>query len=97
MTVFENSRVLDLDDVEALALGAWILGTGGGGDPYHKLLNMRQLYKAGHTVTLIDPMDLADAAVVAVLSNMGAPLVGQERLADPHFAVKPVRAMEAHL
>ncbi|MGI9424796.1 MAG: DUF917 domain-containing protein [Hyphomicrobiaceae bacterium] len=95
--MFENSRVLELDDIEALALGAWILGTGGGGDPYHKLLNMRQLYKTGHSVTLIDPMDLADDAVVAVLSNMGAPLVGQERLADPHFAVKPVRAMEAHL
>ena len=33
---------------------------------------------------------------VAVVSGMGAPLVGQERLADPHFAVKPVRMMEEY-
>ncbi|HST95510.1 MAG TPA: DUF917 family protein, partial [Microvirga sp.] len=26
--------VLSLDDIEALAVGAWILGTGGGGSPY---------------------------------------------------------------
>ena len=38
------SVTLQISDIEALALGAWILGTGGGGDPYHKLLNMRELY-----------------------------------------------------
>ena len=90
-------RDLDIDDIEALAIGAWILGTGGGGDPYHKLLNMRQLYRQGHAITLIDPMSLADDALVAVLSNMGAPLVGQERLADPAFAVKPLRSMERYI
>ena len=93
----QTHRILSSDDIEALAKGAWILGTGGGGDPYQKLLNMRQLYAAGHQVTLIDPMALADDALVAVLSNMGAPLVGQERLADPEFAVKPLRMMEEYL
>lgn len=88
---------LSLDDIEALAKGTWILSTGGGGDPYHKLLNMRQLYSAGHSVKLIDPMSLSDGAMVAVLSNMGAPLVGQERLADPQMALKPLRTMESFL
>ena len=92
-----NSRTLEISDIEALALGAWILGTGGGGDPYHKLLNMRELYKNGHSVVLIDPMSLDDDAVVGVLSNMGAPLVGQERLADPNFAIKPVKMMERYI
>ncbi|WP_299843844.1 DUF917 domain-containing protein [uncultured Jannaschia sp.] len=93
----QTLRTLSADDIEALAVGAWILGTGGGGDPYHKLLNMRQLYEAGHEVTLVDPMSLNDDSLVAVLSNMGAPLVGQERLADPEFATKPLRMMEEHL
>jgi len=31
------------DDVESLAVGAWILGTGGGGSPYLGLLDMRRL------------------------------------------------------
>lgn len=85
------------EDLESLALGAWILGTGGGGDPYHRLLNMRVLYGEGARVKLIDPMSLSEDAMVAVVSNMGAPLVGQERLADPAFAMKPLRAMETYL
>jgi len=93
----QSQRALTAEDIESLALGAWILGTGGGGDPYQNLLNMRLLYEAGRQVTLVDPLTLADDAVIAVLSNMGAPLVGQERLADPEFALKPVRMMEEHL
>jgi uncharacterized protein len=75
-------RELTLDDIEALAVGAWILGTGGGGSPYLGLLNMRRLYAEGHRVALMSPLDLADEDWVAVVSNMGAPLIGQERLAD---------------
>ena len=48
------------DDIEALAVGAWILGTGGGGSPYHGLLNMRRLYAEGRRVSLIDPDELGD-------------------------------------
>ncbi|MEP4196467.1 MAG: DUF917 domain-containing protein [Aliishimia sp.] len=90
-------RVLEASDIEALAVGAWILGTGGGGDPYHNLLNLRRLYADGHKVTLVDPMALADDARVAVVSSMGAPIVGQERLTDPEFSTRPVRMMEQYL
>ena len=76
------TREITLDDIESLAVGAWILGTGGGGSPYLGLLNMRRLYAEGHRVTLMSPLDMADDDRVAVVSNMGAPLVGQERLAD---------------
>ena len=41
-------RDITLDDIESLAVGAWVLGTGGGGSPYLGLLNMRALYKEGH-------------------------------------------------
>ena len=91
-----GTRVVSAEEMEALAVGAWILGTGGGGDPYQKLLNMRQLYKKGYRASLLDPMYLNEDDRVAVVSGMGAPLVGQERLADPHFAVKPVRMMEEY-
>ena len=77
-----ETQELTLDDIESLAVGAWILGTGGGGSPYLGLLNMRRLYEKGHRVTLMSPLDLDDDDWVAVVSNMGAPLVGQERLAD---------------
>jgi DUF917 family protein len=90
-------RPITLDDIESLAIGAWILGTGGGGSPYLGLLNMRKLYAEGHRVALMDPMALADDDLVAVVSNMGAPLVGQERLTDSRTMAKAVRMMEAHI
>src|SRR6516165_6247394 len=57
-------RELTLDDIEALAVGAWILGTGGGGSPYLGLL------------------------------NMGAPLIGQERLADSRNIARAVEIQQ---
>jgi uncharacterized protein len=83
-------RELTLDDIEGLAVGAWILGTGGGGSPYLGLLNMRRLYAEGHRVALMSPLDLADEDWVAVVSNMGAPLIGQERLADSRNIARAV-------
>src|SRR6267154_5503843 len=90
-------REVALDDIEALAVGAWILGTGGGGSPYLGLLNMRRLYAEGHRVSLISPLDLADEDRVAVVSNMGAPLVGQERLADSRNIARAVEIQEGLL
>src|SRR5207247_8745278 len=75
---------------------AWSLGTGRGGIPYLALLSMRRLYRAGTVVRLMDPMDLADDALVAIVSNMGAPLVGQERLTDPRTIERAVRMMEEY-
>src|SRR5437762_11315653 len=88
---------VSIDDIESLALGAWILGTGGGGNPYQGLLNMRQLYREGRRVALLDPAELADDDLVAVVSQMGAPLVMQERLTDPATIASAVRMMEEYL
>jgi uncharacterized protein len=90
-------RELGLEDIEALAIGAWVLGTGGGGSPYLGLLNMRRLYAEGHRVSLLDPEQLADDDMVAVVSNMGAPLVGQERLTDSANIARAVTLMEEYI
>ncbi len=90
------TRALELDDIESLAVGAWILGTGGGGSPYLGLLNMRRLYEQGHRVALMSPLDLDDEDWVAVVSNMGAPLVGQERLADSRNIARAVAMQQEY-
>ena len=92
-----SSRDLSIDDIESLALGAWILGTGGGGNPYLPLLNMRALYKAGHRIQLMEAADLDDDDWVGTVANMGAPLVGQERLIDSLTLARAVSAMESHI
>jgi len=90
-------REIERDELEPLATGAWILGAGGGGSPYLSYLNARSLYQEGKRVNLMDPRSLDDDDLVAVVSNMGAPLVGQERLSDPAFSAKPLRMMEDYL
>ena len=87
-------RDLTGDDIESLAVGAWILGTGGGGSPYLGLLNMRRLYAEGKRVQLMKPEALDDEDAVAVVSNQGAPLVGQERLTDSRNIARAVALME---
>lgn len=91
-----ETRDITLDDIESLAVGAWILGTGGGGSSYHGLLNMRALYAEGLKVRLMQPDQLADDDWVAAVSNMGAPLVGQERLTDSRTIARAVSLMEDH-
>jgi hypothetical protein len=90
-------RDITADDLESLAVGAWILGTGGGGNPYLSLLNMRQLYRDGHRVQLMPASDLADDDPVAVVAGVGAPLVGLERLTDSRTIARAVEVMEEHI
>ena len=58
---------------------------------------MRQLYRQGVVCQLMDASELADDDLVAVVSNMGAPLVGQERLTDPKTMALAVTMMEEYL
>ena len=90
-------KQLSAEDIEHLAVGAWILGTGGGGSPYHALLNLRRLYADGARVDLIDIDELDDDDAIAVVSVMGAPLVILERLVDSKLIARAVSAMEEHL
>ena len=85
---------VDAEDVVALAAGAWILGTGGGGSPHLAQLNLERDLADGSTCRVVGADELADDAVVAVVSVMGSPLVGQERLVDPDHLVRAVRVME---
>ncbi len=90
-------RELGPEEIEDLAVGAWILGAGGGGNPAHSLLNLRLAGARGFRPRLIPASALDDDDLVAVVSTMGAPLVGEERLPDPKLAARPVRALEERL
>jgi DUF917 family protein len=82
------------DDLNSLALGAGILGTGGGTHPYLELLNIEKLYRDGQSVALLPPDALADDDLVAEVGFMGAPLVTKERLPDPAQVLKAFRTMQ---
>ncbi len=91
------TRNFEADEIDPLSIGAWILGTGGGGSPYLSQLNLKRLMKEGRKITVIGAEELADDDMVAVVSKMGAPLVGQERLVDSSHLAHAVLAMEDYL
>ncbi|WP_313696042.1 DUF917 domain-containing protein [Halorarum halobium] len=67
-------------DVEDVALGATVLGTGGGGDPNVGKLVAKQAIREHGTVELIDPAELDDDALVIPTAQMGAPTVAVEKV-----------------
>ncbi|MDO4547989.1 MAG: DUF917 domain-containing protein [Clostridia bacterium] len=68
-------RKIGLKEIEDIALGAALLGAGGGGDPYiGKLVAIGAIREKGE-VTLIDPEEVPDDALVVPIAMMGAPTV----------------------
>ena len=50
---------VDVDALESIAIGAGILGTGGGGNPYIGKLRARRLLEQGFRVVVVDPTEVA--------------------------------------
>jgi len=74
------TRSLTADDLVALARGAAVLGTGGGGDPYiGRLIAERAIRRYG-PVPLVSLHQLPDDAVVMPVAMMGAPTVMVEKM-----------------
>ena len=89
-------RRLTLDQVDDLALGATLLGTGGGGDPYVGRLMLRQAITKHGPVTLVDPDELPDDGLVMTVAVVGAPTVLLEKIPAGEF-VGAIKALSSYL
>lgn len=87
---------LDEADIDRIALGAGILGTGGGGNPYLGMLMTKAQLKLGRSIKVIRPCDLAPDAHVLALGNIGAPTVSIEKMEEGDEGVRVLRAIEKH-
>jgi DUF917 family protein len=84
-------------DLENLAVGAAILGTGGGGDPFIGMVMAQQAIEEEGPVALMDPDELHDEALVLPTAMMGAPTVMVEKVPEGMEAVRALRAEERRL
>ena len=80
--------------LDAIAIGAGILGTGGGGNPYVGRLRARQVMRRYGPVSVCDPDELPDDAGVVCVGGIGAPTVSVEKVRDfqSYAAFKAIQA-----
>lgn len=88
---------IGVSEIEDIAVGATILGTGGGGDPYiGKLMAISALEENG-PVSLLDPAEVPDDALIIPTAMMGAPTVMIERIPRGDEALASLRRLEQYL
>jgi uncharacterized protein len=87
-------RLLGKQEIEDIAVGAALLGTGGGGDPYiGKLLALQAIEEYG-PIKLLDPEEVPDEAVIVPSAMMGAPTVMIEKVPSGEEAVTAFESLK---
>lgn len=90
-------RSITAEQLEDIALGAAVLGTGGGGDPYVGKLMAQQAVRRNGPVRMIDPDELGDDDLVIPSAMMGAPTVMLEKTPRGTEIVTAFEAIQAFL
>ena len=88
---------LNADDIKRVAIGAGILGTGGGGNPRHGELRAKRQLEEGNRLRVINLDELPDDALVVPMGGMGAPTVGIEKMSRGDEGRLAVQAVEEYL
>ena len=86
-------RLVGEDNLDDLAVGAAILGTGGGGNPYIGTLLAKQAVREHGPVELVDVEEVPDDAVVVPSAMMGAPTVMVEKLPRGDEIIRAFKAL----
>jgi DUF917 family protein len=85
---------LEEGDLLQLALGAAMLGTGGGGNPYIGMLRTRELMRKGASVEVL-PLDALEGdAYVGAVCGIGAPVGGIEKVEEGEECLRALHAVE---
>ncbi len=81
-------------DLLPLSLGAALLGTGGGGNPYIGMLRARELMRKGATVDVLPLEAIADDDYIGSVGAIGAPVVGIEKIKQGQECLRALRGVE---
>jgi DUF917 family protein len=88
---------IDADILESISLGAGILGTGGGGNPYVAKIWARGELERGARFQILDPAEVSDDAWIVGSGGIGAPTVSVEKLRRGDEEYRALRTLEAHM
>jgi hypothetical protein len=85
---------LQESDLLPLSLGAALLGTGGGGNPYVGMLRARELFRKGASVDVLPLEAIDDDAYIGSVGGIGAPVVGVEKIKQGQECLRALRGVE---
>jgi DUF917 family protein len=86
--------VLEESDLLPLSLGAALLGTGGGGNPYVGMLRARELLRKGASVEILPLEAVHDDDVIGSVGGIGAPVVSVEKIKQGQECLRALRGVE---
>lgn len=66
--VVDRQWLLSETELEFITIGCYILGTGGGGNPYQHFLRLREMHRAGAILRVISPHDLKMPILLLVVA-----------------------------
>lgn len=91
-------RELTSENLRDIAIGAAVLGTGGGGNPQMGLLTVLNAIRlpASHPIHLVTAEELDADVPAAAIFGIGAPTVGVEKVRSGTESVQSMRALERH-
>lgn len=90
-------RTIGLDDIDDLALGATLLGTGGGGDAYIAKLMVRQAIQEHGPIQVVEATELPPDGLVLTTAVIGAPTVILEKIPSGVEFKTSVQALARYL
>ena len=90
-------RMIGVQEVEDIALGAAVLGTGGGGDPYIGKLMATQAIGDHGPVELVSIDEMGDEEWSVAIAMMGAPTVMVEKMPGGGEAEHAFNAVQSYL
>ncbi|MBU5465584.1 DUF917 domain-containing protein [Virgibacillus sp. MSJ-26] len=87
-------RLIGKEEIENIAIGAALLGTGGGGDPFVGKMMALQAIEEHGPVTLLDVDEVKDSDVIVPSAMMGAPTVLVEKIPSGDEALRAFKSLE---
>lgn len=90
-------RLLGKEEIENIAIGAALLGTGGGGDPYIGKLMALQAIEEHGPIRLISIDEVPDGGLIVPSAMMGAPTVMVEKIPNGDEAETAFKALEEYI
>lgn len=91
MKIIRQVHAADLEDI---ATGGAVLGTGGGGDPYVGKLMAQEAIRKHGPVNLVDIEEMPDDALIVLACMMGAPTVMTEKLPQGEELINAFNQLE---